>query len=79
MVAFIVENRPVGGYTAGPSFGQGDAILTVKNRYERGDKNKILLSWCHIVRKTLELSHHYGTQNTYVRPAWSPTYNRMIP
>jgi len=29
MVAFIVENRPVGGYTAQPSFGQGDAILTV--------------------------------------------------
>ncbi len=79
MVAFIVENRPVGGYTAGPSFGQGDAILTVKNRYERGDKNKILLSWCHIARKTLELSHDYGTQNTYVRPAWSLTYNRMIP
>lgn len=79
MLTKLVANKPVGGYPVQPDFTNGDAIVSIRNNYNIGEKSRIKLYWQFIVRKACTFEYFGGTQVFYQKPSWSTGFTRMYP
>lgn len=78
-VAFLVSNRPVGGYTTQPALNQGAAVVGMRNLYSIQEQGKILIYWKWICKKDMKLVYFGGTQSAKIQPTWATTYKRYFP